>query len=59
MGKYVRGACERIERTRKGRGKRCGVGEKGGYENFLVHLKEMRNGGAREDRKMDERDKGQ
>ena len=24
--------CEWIERTRKGRGKRCGVGEKGGYE---------------------------
>ena len=24
----------------------CGVGEKRGYENFLVHLKEMRNEGA-------------
>ena len=35
-----------IERTRKGGGKRCGVGEKRGYENFLVHLKEMRNEGA-------------
>lgn len=43
--------CEWIERTRKGRGKRCGVGEKGGYENFLVHLKEMRNGGARDRKK--------
>ena len=47
--------CERIERTRKGGGKRCGVIEKGGDENFLVHLKEMRNGGAR-DRQRDGRE---
>ena len=54
MGKYVRGVRE-IERTRKGGGKRCGVGEKREYENFLVHLKEMRNGRAR-DRKKDGRE---
>ena len=39
--------CERIERTRKGGRKRCGVSEKGGYGNFLVYLKEMRNEGDR------------
>lgn len=47
--------CERIERTWKGGGKRCGVSEKGGYENFLVDLKEMRNEGAR-DRQKDGRE---
>ena len=40
-----------IERTRKGGGKRCGVSEKRGDENFLVHLKEMRNGRARNRKK--------
>jgi len=49
------GACEWIERTRKGGGKRCGVGEKREYENFLIHLKEMRNEGVR-DRKKDRRE---
>lgn len=45
------GACEQIERTRKGGGKRGGVSEKGGYENFLVHLKEMRDERARDRKK--------
>ena len=47
--------CERIERTRKGGGKRGGVSEKREYGNFLVHLKEMRDGCAR-DRKKDGRE---